>query len=160
MNSSTSPASAQGRSTRAHACVLCQQRKVKCSRETPCSGCIKSRAQCVYRDPVPPRRRKRRNPEDGLLDRLKRYEDLLQKAGIQIDPISRPNSGAAEDEQVDNREPRQTSASETASRGEWDEPDAKTIPFGESLATERASGKSAHPGRFIFEEGRSRYLEK
>lgn len=160
MKSSTLTASAPGRPTRAHACLLCQQRKVKCSRESPCSGCIKSRAECVYRDPAPLRRRKRHNPEDAFLDRLKRYEELLQKAGIQVDPIRRANSGVAEDEQVDDPKPRQTSASETASHSEGGEHDAKTIPFGENLATERASGKSANPGRFIFEQGRSRYLEK
>lgn len=160
MNSSETPTSAPGGPARAHACVLCQQRKVKCSRETPCSGCIKSRAECIYRDPAPPRRRKRRNPEDVLLDRLKRYEELLQNAGIKVGPIGRANDGSAEDDQAEDREPRQTSASDNASRSGGGQHDAKTIPFGESISAEMASDKSPNPGRFIFEEGRSRYLEK
>src|SRR2546423_13241607 len=99
MNSLASPAS-RGPATRAHACVLCQQRKVKCSRETPCSACIKSRVECVYRDPAPPRRRKRRTPEDILIAKLKRYEELLENAGVKVDPVDGASGGAADDEYV------------------------------------------------------------
>src|SRR5436305_7788120 len=155
MNSLASPAS-RGAATRAHACVLCQQRKVKCSRESPCSGCIKSRAECVYRDPAPPRRRKRRSPGDNLLDRLKRYEKLLQNAGINIDSISRADGGAVGDGQADDFERGQSPGSENASRSEGGEHDASTIPaVSGSLSTDKTN-----VGRFIFDEGRSRYLEK
>jgi hypothetical protein len=160
MNSSPSSASAGGAPPRAHACVLCQQRKVKCSRETPCSACIKSRVECVYRDPAPPRRRKRRNPEDVLLARLKRYEELLQNAGVKVVPIGGANGGAAEDERVDERGSRQTSAVDDAGRNEVDEHYTNRTQPSDSLSTETTGGRSAYPGRFIFEEGRSRYLEK
>jgi Fungal Zn(2)-Cys(6) binuclear cluster domain len=160
MNSSSSPASASAATTRAHACLLCQQRKVKCSRETPCSGCIKSRAECVYRDPAPPRRRKRRNPEDVLLARLKRYEQLLENAGVKVDPIGRTNSGAVEDEQIEEPESRQTSTADNFTHIEVGKHDATSIPFGDSLSTETSDGTSANPARFVVEEGRSRYLEK
>jgi hypothetical protein len=160
MKSSTSPASAGGVPTRAHACVLCQQRKVKCSRQAPCSSCIKSRAECVYRDPAPPRRRKRRNPEDILLARLKRYEELLENAGVKVDPIGRVSGGAAENEQVDERRSRQASAVDSADRNETDENDEKRSQLGDSFWAESGGSRSANPGRFISEEGRSRYLEK
>lgn len=161
MNSSVSSASAARVPVRGHACVLCQQRKVKCSRETPCSGCIKSRAECVYRDPAPPRRRKRRSPEDVLLARLKRYEELLQSAGIKVDPVHSANEAAAEDDQLDEREPGHTSALDTASRIEVGEYDMSgSNPFGGSLSTDSGNDGSTNPGQFTSEAGRSRYLEK
>ena len=167
MNSSASPASASGGVARAHACVLCQQRKVKCSRETPCSACIKSRVECVYRDPAPPRRRKRRTPEDILLARLKRYEELLENAGVKVDPIGRANDddgggggGADDNDVVDERGSRQNSTTDYAGRIGVDELDAKRAEQSGSHSTETSGAKSAFPGRFLVEEGRSRYLEK
>jgi hypothetical protein len=160
MHSSASPASASGAPTRAHACVLCQQRKVKCSRASPCSSCIKSRAECVYRDPAPPRRRKRRSPEAVLLAKLKRYEELLENAGVKVDPIGPVSRGAAEDDQLDERESRQASAVDSADRNQVDQTDEKRSQFGDILLTESGGGRPANPARFISEEGRSRYLEK
>src|SRR2546423_4538400 len=164
MNSSTSSASAAGGSTRTHACVLCQQRKVKCSRESPCSGCVKSRIECVYRDPPPPRRRKRRSPEDILLARLKRYEELLENAGVKVDPIGGAKGGAtaADDdhEQVDEGDLRQNSLANGAARQGRDQHDAGLAPVSDALPPPRTGAKSANPGRFIVEAGRSRYLEK
>lgn len=68
------------------ACVLCQQRKVKCDREVPCANCIKSGAQCVPATLVS-RRRKRRFPERELLDRLRKYEDLLRQNNIKFESL-------------------------------------------------------------------------
>lgn len=72
--------------TRVLACVLCQQRKVKCDRKFPCAHCTKSRVQCVP-SILQPRRRRRRYPERDLLDRIKRYEDLLRQNNINFEPL-------------------------------------------------------------------------
>ncbi|KAF2268871.1 hypothetical protein CC78DRAFT_510117 [Lojkania enalia] len=70
------------------ACVSCQQRKVKCDRKFPCVHCIKSRTQCVPAT-LAPRRRRRVFPEqDELLDRLRRYEELLRQNNIDFEPYS------------------------------------------------------------------------
>ncbi|RMJ18632.1 hypothetical protein BHE90_008553 [Fusarium euwallaceae] len=58
------------------ACVLCQQRKKKCDRKSPCSNCIKLKAVCTPSTPAPPR--KRRRPNQDLLERLARCEALLR----------------------------------------------------------------------------------
>ncbi|KPM35010.1 hypothetical protein AK830_g11570 [Neonectria ditissima] len=58
------------------ACVLCQQRKKKCDRSSPCSNCIKLKAVCIPSTPAPPR--KRRRPNQELLERLARCEALLR----------------------------------------------------------------------------------
>ena len=69
------------------ACVLCQQRKVKCDRKFPCSNCVRSHAQCVPAATLAPRQRRRRFPERELLDRLRRYESLLRQNEIKFEPL-------------------------------------------------------------------------
>lgn len=68
------------------ACIDCQQRKIKCDRKTPCQNCIKSRTQCVPATQMK-RERKRRFPERELLERLRKYEDLLRRNGVGFEPL-------------------------------------------------------------------------
>ena len=68
------------------ACMLCHQRKIKCDRRFPCANCQKTSTQCIPAALLP-RQRRRRFPERELLDRLRRYEDLLQKHKINFDPL-------------------------------------------------------------------------
>lgn len=68
------------------ACVLCHRRKVKCDRRFPCSNCIKSRAECVPAKATG-RRARRRVPEPDLLERLRRYEELLRHNNIGFEPL-------------------------------------------------------------------------
>jgi hypothetical protein len=72
------------RPTRVLACVLCQQRKVRCDREFPCANCVRAQVQCV---PATQVRRRRRYPEKDLLERVRRYEDLLRQNNIQFQPL-------------------------------------------------------------------------
>ncbi|OKL63914.1 hypothetical protein UA08_00618 [Talaromyces atroroseus] len=74
------------------ACVLCQQRKVKCDRSFPCANCVRSRAQCVPAT-LSRRRRRRRFPERELLDRLRMYEDLLRQNSISFEPLHKDSPG-------------------------------------------------------------------
>ncbi|KAH1299488.1 hypothetical protein KXX11_006494 [Aspergillus fumigatus] len=83
-SSPRSPLRAAQRPTRVLACVLCQQRKVKCDRQFPCATCVRAQMQCV---PATQARRRRRVPERELLDRIRRYEDLLRQNNIQFQPL-------------------------------------------------------------------------
>ena len=88
----------QKKSKRKLACTMCQQRKKKCDRQSPCSLCIKaspspqnmpgtSRRQvnhgsqnnivCTPSTPKPPRRR--RKPTQELVDCLERWEGMLRQ---------------------------------------------------------------------------------
>jgi Fungal Zn(2)-Cys(6) binuclear cluster domain len=69
--------------------ILCQQRKVKCDREYPCSNCRKARAECISSSTQPPKRRKKRFPEAELLARIRRYEAHLKNYGADLDAINR-----------------------------------------------------------------------
>ncbi|KAF3000058.1 hypothetical protein E8E13_000709 [Curvularia kusanoi] len=67
------------------ACVLCQQRKVKCDRKFPCNHCVKAKVQCVPAQQMP--RRRRKPTEQDLMERLRQYEVLLKKNNIAVDPV-------------------------------------------------------------------------
>ncbi|KAF3061635.1 hypothetical protein GL218_03348 [Daldinia childiae] len=73
--------------TRGHSCVLCQQRKVRCDKNKPCSNCLKANVECRVVPPQPPRRRKKRVPERDLVERLRKYEALLAQNGIEFDSL-------------------------------------------------------------------------
>lgn len=92
MEGQTLGASPASKPQRVLACVLCQQRKVKCDRKYPCANCIKSRAQCVPATQVA-RQRRRRFPERELLDRLRKYEDLLRQNNVKFEPLHKDPAG-------------------------------------------------------------------
>ncbi|KAF2466207.1 uncharacterized protein BDR25DRAFT_269406 [Lindgomyces ingoldianus] len=69
------------------ACVRCQQRKIKCDRRFPCANCNTSHAQCVPATLAPRGRRRRRLPERELLERLRKYEDLLHQNNVKFEPL-------------------------------------------------------------------------
>lgn len=68
------------------ACVLCQQRKIKCDRKFPCAQCSKAGAQCAPATTVS-RQRRRRFPERDLLERLRHYESLLRQHDVSFEPM-------------------------------------------------------------------------
>lgn len=81
-----SPPAVTSRTQRVLACILCQQRKVKCDRKFPCNNCVKNGAKCVPAA-LAPRQRRRRFPERELLERLRQYEDLLKQNNIAFEPL-------------------------------------------------------------------------
>lgn len=126
---------------RAHSCVLCQRRKVKCDRKDPCSNCAKSQVECEFREPLPPRRRKKKQPDAAMITRLKRYEDVLRKSGI--DPSSLDGTGRMGIEPNKGPGPENRPLSPRAFTGA-SEPDIQ----------------KPTAGRLIKREGRSLYLDK
>ncbi len=74
--------------TRGHSCVLCQQRKVRCDKNKPCANCVKANVECRVVPPQPPRRRKKKPHERELVERLKKYEALLNQHGVTFEPIT------------------------------------------------------------------------
>ncbi|KAJ4864013.1 fungal specific transcription factor domain-containing protein [Trichoderma breve] len=70
------------------ACVLCQHRKIKCDRNSPCSNCIKANVTCTPSTPAPAR--KRRRPNQDLQERLARCEELLKQYASGSVPIPGP----------------------------------------------------------------------
>lgn len=77
------------------ACILCQQRKVKCDRKFPCANCTRTRAQCVPASLLP-RQRRRRYPERELLERLRHYERLLRQNNITFESLHQENKSQSE----------------------------------------------------------------
>ncbi|KAH6892625.1 hypothetical protein B0T10DRAFT_483991 [Thelonectria olida] len=86
---------AKSKPRRLLACVLCQQRKVKCDHNYPCATCVKARIQCVQTIQAP-RRRRRQFPERELLVHLRQCEDLLNQHNIKFKPLH-PNASLTKD---------------------------------------------------------------
>lgn len=104
------------KSQRILACVSCQQRKVKCDRKFPCANCLRQRIQCVPATQTRPR--KRRFPERELLNRLKRYEELLRLNNVKFDPMhsdANPSEGLAEERSEDEEPDDQLESSPSIS---------------------------------------------
>jgi hypothetical protein len=101
------------KSQRVLACILCQQRKVKCDRKFPCSNCIKHQTQCVPSSQTRPRRR--RFPERQLLERLRSYEELLRQNKIKFEPLHKEPSPAARSDNL--REESEDSGAEQPDSG-------------------------------------------
>ncbi|KAK1726585.1 hypothetical protein CaCOL14_004372 [Colletotrichum acutatum] len=84
--------SSQHKSQRVLACVLCQHRKIKCDRNTPCSNCIKANVTCTPSTPAPAR--KRRRPNQDLQERLARCEALLKQYATTGSDTTPPGTAA------------------------------------------------------------------
>lgn len=125
--------------TRGHSCILCQQRKVKCDRQKPCSNCIKARAECIPSAPLQPRRRKRKLTEIDLAARLRKYEHLLRTHGVKIDHDDEVIPGSAERA---NESPH------------WHEPGANGL----SMNVPRA--RNVERGALFADKESSHYVEK
>ena len=93
--STPDPQAQTSKSQRVLACVLCQQRKVKCDRTYPCANCIRSRTQCIPAT-LATRRRRRKFPERDLLERLRKYENLLRRNNIKFEPLPKDVTGERE----------------------------------------------------------------
>ncbi|KAK9330883.1 fungal-specific transcription factor domain-containing protein [Lipomyces starkeyi] len=114
--------------TRGHSCALCQQRKVRCNGEKPCSSCIKAGVECMT--PATSRRRKRKLPEEDVLLRLRRYEQVIIKHGLKV-----------EDGDCENPSDEQRMATK------------------ETHKASRPSGSRIDNGKMIVGQGNSRYIE-
>jgi hypothetical protein len=131
MQMNTHPVSSRpSRHQRALACTSCQQRKVKCDRKFPCAICVKARVQCVPAT-LAPRQRRRRFTERALLDRLRKYEDLLRQNNIPFEPL---HSARGEDSRSDDSHDEQV---------ENVAPDVLT-----SLSSEKAG--SGHAAKYVY----------
>lgn len=94
------------------ACVQCQTRKLKCNRQFPCARCLKSGTTCVPATAVG-KNRKKRFAERELLERLRRYEDLLRANNIAFDALHAERPAEREASVNIKEEPEEHSPFET-----------------------------------------------
>ncbi|KAK9387170.1 hypothetical protein V1515DRAFT_615798 [Lipomyces mesembrius] len=113
--------------TRGHSCALSSS-KVRCSGQKPCSNCVKAGAECMT--PVTSHRRKRKLPEEDILLRLRRYEEVIIKHGLKV-----------EDENCENPS------------------DGQRLGTKETHKASRPSGSGIDNGKLIVGRGNSRYIE-
>ncbi|ODA79118.1 hypothetical protein RJ55_04709 [Drechmeria coniospora] len=100
------------RHARVLACVLCQQRKIKCDRNFPCANCVKANVTCTPSTPAPAR--KRRRPNQDLQERLMRCEELLKQYAGAV-TVGRSPSPATPTTSESRAEPSDLTPATTAS---------------------------------------------
>lgn len=64
-------------------CRFCRSRKLRCSREAPCSNCVSRRIHCDLEDVARPPAKTANASESELLERIRKLEALVdgQKSG-------------------------------------------------------------------------------
>src|ERR1700712_3198351 len=70
------------------ACVRCSERKVRCSRQSPCNACVRHNVQCIFRSPKPSRKKRNLAEVEWVKERLKHCEALLRESGVDPDEIT------------------------------------------------------------------------
>uniref|UniRef100_A0A8H7NKJ5 Zn(2)-C6 fungal-type domain-containing protein n=1 Tax=Bionectria ochroleuca TaxID=29856 RepID=A0A8H7NKJ5_BIOOC len=128
------------RQPRVLACVLCQHRKIKCDRNTPCSNCIKANATCTPSTPAPAR--KRRRPNQDLQERLARCEELLKQY-----------AGGSVPSQADLQAAAPSVASVTTPASTFKAETSDYSPTFDDFPDRR------HPGKVIHQDGGVRFID-
>ncbi|KAI1734619.1 fungal-specific transcription factor domain-containing protein [Xylaria scruposa] len=127
--------------TKILACVHCQYRKIKCDRQQPCSNCIKAKIACKPSIPAPPH--KRRRPNQDLLERLARCEQLLKQYADGNVPAQGEPTPA----------PTKSSSSASINQSVSSSPAAK-------VKNENEAGPSLKPtGKVVEEDGNVRFID-
>ncbi|KAJ5259505.1 hypothetical protein N7478_012486 [Penicillium angulare] len=101
--------------TRGHSCALCQQRKVRCDQQKPCTNCIRAHVECKIVPPQPARRKKRKLQEDDLVERLRRYEELMTRNGVDFCSIRDDKESRDESGNVSTEVPKPSPGADTPS---------------------------------------------
>ncbi|KAI1632928.1 hypothetical protein F4809DRAFT_625376 [Biscogniauxia mediterranea] len=128
-----------GKPPRVLACVLCQQRKVRCDRKFPCANCVRSRVQCMPAT-LAPRRRRRAFPERELLARVRHYESLLRQNNVNFEPLRNDPNG-------EDVSPQQAESPANESDKEW--PDS--VSASRSSASNIASPGIIHEAKNFWQ---------
>ena len=133
-NKSSSP---RTKPPKTYSCVRCFERKVKCDKQHPCSACLRSNVDCIFRARAAPRRPPRQVADEAVLARLKYYEDLLRENGIDL-----------------------ASPSATLSEAETTSPPHDAHHFTGLKSNKPLFNPNLSHGKFIVDNGKSRFIEK
>lgn len=126
---------------KAHSCVLCAQRKVKCDKlPGGCNNCTKARVPCIYKAPPPPRRRRKGVRDVDINTKLRIYEDALREAGLDPEDLLK----------------RAYSSNGRSSDGCQDTHTASLLRRQKAA---REEPEEVEVGVLVTEHGKSRYLE-
>lgn len=58
-------------------CIYCRQKKIRCSRQYPCSNCIKGNVECTFPRPARNLQQKRHSQTPELTERMRRLEQAI-----------------------------------------------------------------------------------
>jgi hypothetical protein len=157
-----------------YSCVSCHKRKVKCDRLEPCGYCSRHEDQCVYQEPLPPRKRRREaDSTEELRRKLEQYKALARQNGatinengeilnpVRIDRIPQaappqPQYGVLRPGKASSRISKANSV--TTIQGSETLADALRDASKEAVTSRNP--ESCSKGRLVTDEGKTRFLEK
>lgn len=142
--------------SKAFSCIRCFERKVKCDKNHPCSGCVRAKVECVLRIPAAPRRRQKTIADEDTLARLKHYEDLLRENNIDFETSHKTSlmtnpSSTTEFEKYATKSTSAHADSGAVSKG-FEPPDYDPKLYPPPVGNAQ--------GKLIGDHGRSRFIEK
>ncbi|KAM0455033.1 hypothetical protein ACHAPV_007920 [Trichoderma viride] len=101
-----------------YSCVSCARRKVKCDKLSPCSTCSKSQVACIYRDPVPSQRYRKRVTQRDLLSKIQELETILHSNRIPFEALDNSWISSQWEERLVQSPQTQAGSIETATTAE------------------------------------------
>lgn len=101
-----------------YSCVTCARRKVKCDKLSPCSTCSKSQVACIYRDPVPSQRYRKRVTQRDLLSKIQELETILHSNRIPFEALGNSWISSHWEERLSQSPQTQAASIETATTAE------------------------------------------
>ncbi|KAL6894970.1 hypothetical protein GGI43DRAFT_124645 [Trichoderma evansii] len=101
-----------------YSCATCARRKVKCDKLSPCSSCSKSQVACIYRDPVPSQRYRKRVTQRDLLSKIQELETILHSNRIPFEALDNSWISSHWEERLAQSPQTQIDFVETATRAE------------------------------------------
>lgn len=143
-----------------YSCVSCHKRKVKCDRLEPCGYCARHDEDCVYQDPLPPRKRKRPADSEEVLRARRQLYETQQRSEATVSENQEPLIPPREDPNNINGHQRTETGPSPGT--------ASVTPQGSTLADAlrdasrgpTPGSQNTHDGRLITDRGKTRYLEK
>ncbi|KAL7917773.1 hypothetical protein ACQKWADRAFT_274172 [Trichoderma austrokoningii] len=101
-----------------YSCVACARRKVKCDKLSPCTTCSKTQVACLYRDPVPSQRHRKRATQRDLLSKIQELETILHNNRIPFEALDNSWISSQWEERLTQGSQTQAGSIETAMRAE------------------------------------------
>jgi hypothetical protein len=157
-----------------YSCVSCHKRKVKCDRQEPCGYCSRHDDQCVYQEPLPPRKRRREaESTEDLRRKLEHYQALARQNGATINDngellnpvrIDRTTQAASPQPQYGVLRPGKASSVTVKANSTTTTPGSGTLADALRDASREVSvprkQEGCNEGRLVADKGKTRYLEK
>jgi hypothetical protein len=72
-------------------CKFCRVRKLRCSRESPCSSCVSRGIPCTLDQPEPQSPSSTNSPDSEVITQLRQIKEILEERALVSQVVLKPN---------------------------------------------------------------------